>query len=246
MTGSYCQGKNCAAASAADAIFFGSRGGAELTADQVRKKSGMSCVPGVNSPSGGLTIAAVEDVAAEYGVDVDYGRAANSFYRRWLESEGRSRLGTYYGGIILGNYSRIPDPWRAKGSTFRGGHSAFCHDYREDMPDSHFGVIQPTVSWHDPLRPRPIRIPWDVVVGYWQQPGSDLRGFAGWVKIPPPAGAVYASPMTDRTRVRYKTAAVHSSRTTGAASTTRIIKPHGKLVEIAMYAKSESYKGSTE
>jgi len=244
MTGSACQGRNCACASAAMAIYFGTRGAARMTADDVRHASGISCIPGRDTPSGGITVSAVVKVAASKGVTIDYGRANNSYYRRWNSTEFKARLGTYDGAVVLGMYSEVPSPWRAHGSTFQGGHSLFAHDYREDMADSHYKQVQPTVCWHDPLRPRPIRVPFPVLMAY-NQNGTGLRGFAGFVKIPAIPGGTYAHPMTDRTRVRYTTAAVHDARTTGKASTTRLIRGHGKLVELAMYADGESYHGST-
>lgn len=241
MTGSACQGYNCAAASGAMAAYFGTRGSAALTADDFRRRSGMSCVPGKDSPSGGLTIAAVESVCGAYGVSIEYGRAASSYYRRWNTTEIRTRLGTFYGAVLLGMYSSVKAPWRAHGSTFQGGHSVWAHDLRDDMGDSHDHVIQETVCWHDPLRARPIRVPWNVVYAYTQT-NSQLKGFAGWVKIPTQPGATYASPMLDRTRLRYDKLAVHNARTTGAASTIRIIRDVGNpLVELAMYADGEPY-----
>ncbi len=240
MTGSACQGRNCAAASGAMAVYFGTRGHAEMDADDFRHASGVSCIPGKDTPSGGLTIFAVESVCASKGVDIEYGRASSSYYRRWNMTEIRARLGTYYGAVLLGMYSSVPAPWRAHGSTFKGGHSTWVHDYRADLPDSSTHTVQPTFCWHDPLRARPIRVP-DSVVLHYTQNDSALRGFAGFVKVPAIPGGVYASPMTDRTRVRYASAAVHSDRTTGAKSTIRVIKPRGKLVEVAMYMDGEPY-----
>ena len=243
MTGSTCQSRNCAAASAAMGAFFGTRGKEELTADDARRISGISCVPGRDTPSGGLTIAAVEDVLASVGVDIDYGRSVRG-YRRWTDTQGRTRLGTTQGGVLLGDYGEVPEPWRARGSTFRGGHSVWIHDYRDDLPDSHYDVVQETACWHDPLRARPIRVPWSVVNRYWQKPNGELRGFAGWVDIP--ALTAYASPMPDRTRTDHPTVAVHDKRTTGVDSATRIIRGDGKLVALYMYAQGEEYRGSTE
>ncbi len=39
---------------------------------------------------------------------------------------------------------------------------------------------------------------------------------------------------------------MHSSRSVGAASTLYVLKPQRRLVELAMYAKGEAYKGSNE
>ena len=243
MTGTACQGRNCAAASGAMAAYFGTRGGIVMTADEFRHRSGVSCIPGVDTPSGGLTVNAVERVLGTVGVPIDYGPGAA--LKSWSLAEIRNHLSTTFGAILLGMYSSVPSPWRAHGSTFRGGHSTWAHDLREDMAATGTATVQRTVCWHDPLRPRPIRVPESVVIAYTQTPSS-LKGFAGFVRIPALPGGTYASPMTDRTRVRFDGAAVHSTRTKGAASTLYVLKPHGRLVELAMYAKGESYQGSTE
>lgn len=239
-----CSSKNCAASTTAMDIYFGTRGAVEMTGPDVRRATGQSCVPGVNTPSGGINIPAIERVGASKGVKIDFGRASTSYYRRWNSTEVKARLGSTYGGHLMGMYSSVKAPWRAHGSTFMGGHSLFAHDLRDDLPDSHYNVVQTTVCWHDPLRRRPIRVPLSVVIAYTQT-SSPLKGFVGWVKIPTIPGGVYASPMLDRTRTRYATVAVHRARTVGTASTTRIIKPQGRLVEVAMYAPGQSYKGST-
>jgi hypothetical protein len=237
-----CESRNCAAASGATAAYFGTRGSARMTAQEFRKASGVSCVPGKDSPSGGLTISAVERVCESKGVDIEYGRASGG-YRRWSAQEIESRLSTYYGAVLLGMYRNVPAPWRAHGSTFQGGHSLWAHDLREDKPDTSAGKVQPTVCWHDPLRARPIRVPWLVVVRYTQST-SDLRGLAGFAKIPAITGGSYAKPMTDRTRtICPPTVAVHRNRTKGTGSTVRVIREDGVLVELAMYAPGESYKG---
>jgi len=246
MTGSRCQSFNCAAATGAMDVYFGTRGAVEMTADSFRNASGASCVPGKDTPSGGLSIPAIERTCAKAGVDIEFGRASSSFYRRWNTTELRSRLGTYWFGHILGDYDQVKAPWRAKGSTFGGDHSIGAHDLRNDLPDSHYGVVQETVCWHDPLRARPIRVPFSVLQAFNQKPNSAIRGFAGWVRIPILPGWRYAAPMTDRTRTRYATTAVHDERTTGSASTVRVIRGEGRLLEVAMYAPGESYKGSNQ
>lgn len=238
-----CSGKNCACASCAMAVYFGTRGNATMDASDVRHASGTSCIPGVDTPSGGITIGDVEKVCAAKGVDIDYGRAASSYYRRWTTTEIRTRLGTFYGAVLLGMYSSVKAPWRAD-TSFGGGHSLWAHDYREDSPDSHDKKVQPTVCWHDPLRKRPIRVPFSVVVAYTQTQ-SALKGFAGFVKIPALPGGHYAQPMLDRTRTAYRSVAVHDARTTGRASTVGVISGKGTLVEVAMYAEGARYKGST-
>lgn len=244
MTGTSCQGKNCAAASTAMDVHMGTRGHTILTADEVRRRSGVSCTPGVDTPSGGLAVPDIERVCRAYGVNIDFYGTSSSL-RRWNDTEIYARSSTYYSGHLLGMYANVDDPWRAKRSTFRGGHSLVIHDVRDDLPDSHYGKVQRTACWHDPLRPRSIRVPWSVVEAYTQTT-SPLTGYAGWVKVPAIPGGTYAKPMTDRTRVRYASAAVHRDRTTGRASTTRIIQPEGRLVEIAMYATGQEYRGSTE
>ncbi len=241
MTGTACQGRNCAAATAAADIYFGTRGRSVKTADEVRKLSGVSCVPGHDTPSGGLSVPAIERVCAMYGVSIDFG-PGSTLARRNI-TDVYVALSTYYTGHLLGMYSSVRDPWRAHGSTFQGGHSVMAHDVRDDLPDSHYGKVQRTACWHDPLRPRPIRVPWSVIERYTQS-DTPLRGFAGFVKVDPPAGATYATPMTDRTRTAFPSVAVHKDRTTGKASTVRIIRPEGKLVELALYAPGQEYKGS--
>ena len=159
-----CSGKNCACASTAMDIYFGTRGGVQMTADDVRRASGQSCIPGVSTPSGGINIPAIERVCASKGIDIEFGRASLSYYRRWNSTEVKARLGTFYGGHLMGMYSSVKAPWRAHGSTFTGGHSVFAHDLREDLADSHYDKVQPTVCWHDPLRARPIRVPVSVVI----------------------------------------------------------------------------------
>jgi hypothetical protein len=234
-----CSSKDCACATTAMGIYFGTRGSAVMTAHDVRHFSGISCVPGVDTPSGGINIPAIERVYAMKGADIDFGN-----YKRWSSAEVKSRLSSIYGGHLMGMYSSVKAPWRAHGSTFQGGHSLWAHDLREDLPDSHDDKVQATVCWHDPLRPRPIRVPLAVVIAYTQT-SSALKGYVGWVRIPAVPGGVYAHPMTDRTRTAYPTVAVHQARTTGAASTVRVIRGEGKLVEVAMYAPGAKYKGST-
>ena len=172
-----CDSKNCACASTAMDIYFGTRGAVVMTAAEVRKASGQSCVSGVHTPSGGINIPAIERVCASKGVDIDFGRASVSYYRRWNSTEVKGRLSTYWGGHLMGMYSSVKAPWRVHGSTFTGGHSLFAHDLREDLPDSHYDKVQATVCWHDPLRARPIRVPLSVVIAYTQT-SSPLKGFA--------------------------------------------------------------------
>lgn len=180
-----CDGRNCAAATCAMEIYAGTGGKVQLTSDQVRSRSGVSCIPGAHSPSGGLYISDVIRVAGLYGVRVDFGQGAGDIppYRRWPASEARARLSGPYGMHVLGDYDQIPAPYRAPGSTFRGDHSAYAHDYRDDA----------TVCWHDPLRSAPIRMPLAVLLKYWQKPGSPVKGLAGFTRLPetPPTYRVH-------------------------------------------------------
>ena len=239
LTGSACQGRNCACASGAMGLFFATRGGKQLTADQFRRATGKSCVPGVSTPSGGITINDVERVFRANGVKIDY-RGGTPYLKRWTVSQGQVKLSSAYGAVFLGDYDQLPWPWRAS-TTFRGDHSVWVHDYRVDKGDSHYGRIGPTVCWHDPLRGKPIRIPWLAAVKYWQKVGSPVRGFAGFVRIPLPSGASYATPFLDRTRTRNASTNVHSTRTSSASTVTRRITPKGRLVQLSMYAKGEPY-----
>ncbi len=237
-----CSGFDCACATTAIDIYFGTRGAVVMDHADVRIASHVSCVPRKDTPSGGLDVSAIEDVCKSKGVDIDF-RGRTTSLRRWTSTEVGTRLGTFWSGHLLGMYSSVPQPWRAD-TSFRGGHSVFAHDLREDKSDSHFGKVQATVCWHDPLRKRPIRVPWSVVEHYTQA-DTPFRGFAGWVRIPLPDGWTYAKPMLDRTRTDFPTVAVHRDRTKGEASTTRIIRGVGTLVELAVYAEGESYKGET-
>lgn len=157
------------------AVYFATGGRVQLTSDQVRTLSGVSCVPGVHSASGGLFIGDVIRVADRYRVVIDYG-ATESGYIRWPAPEAALRLGDRWCGIFLGDYDALITPsrdWRAPGSRFFGDHSAFAHDYRAG---------DKTVCWHDPLRTAPIRLPMSVLLAYWQKSTSPVRGFAGWVR----------------------------------------------------------------
>lgn len=185
MTGSACQGRNCAAASGAMAVYQGSGGRVQLTADRFRADSHVSCIPGNATPSGGLFISNVIDVAHQHGVAIDYGRTAGG-YTRWPSSVAKSRLSTGWGGVFLGDYDQVRAPYRAPSSGFLGDHSAFAHDYRTDLPayaNPTAGPV-PTVCWHDPLRKAPIRLPLTQLLRYWQKPGSPVKGLAGFVRIP--------------------------------------------------------------
>lgn len=165
-----CDGRNCAAASGAMAVWFGTGGRVRLTSDQFRSLSGVSCEPGVHSQSGGLFISDVIRVADRYGVAIDYG--GNDWgYTRWAAPEAALRLGTRWVGIFLGDYDQLSRAERAPNSSFLGDHSALAHDFDGT-----------TVCWHDPLRTAPIRLAIGSLLRYWQKPTSPVRGFAGWVR----------------------------------------------------------------
>lgn len=165
-----CDGRNCACASGAMAVAFGSGGKHTPTSDEFRQRSGQSCIPGVHSPSGGLFISDVERTAATYGVEIDYGPG---FYR-WTATQQKTRLKMYQGMVCLGDYDQIPS-WLDEQPGFNGDHSVFIHDYR---------ISDDTVCWHDPLGDRGRRVKWDVVVAYNHKPNSPVRGLAGFIKLP--------------------------------------------------------------
>jgi hypothetical protein len=172
MTGSACGPYNCAASSGAMAVAFGSAGKHQPTSDEFRAKSGASCVPGVDTPSGGLNIVHVEQTAAKYGVTVDYGRDGGGL-RRWTSLELRDWC-TDDGAVVLGDYDQIPASIDAQPG-FAGDHSVWVHDYR---------ASDDTACWHDPLARGPIRVKWSIVAKYNQKAGSPVKGLAGFVRIP--------------------------------------------------------------
>lgn len=155
-------------------VAYGSGGKKQPTSDQFRARSGVSCVPGAHSPSGGLYISDVERTAASYGVKIDYGRNRFGQLRRWTSTEIRTRLKTHlYGAVLLGDYDQLPASLDEQPS-FRGDHSGWIHDYR---------ASDDTVCWHDPLGDKPKRAQLVHLLRYNQKPGSEVRGFVGWVKI---------------------------------------------------------------
>lgn len=179
LTGSTCGGRNCAACSGA--MGLAAAGGPELTGDQFRKESGVSCAPGAHSPSGGLYISDVERVFKKHGKSIDYGEpTASGAPVPWTAAQGAAKLRTGHGMVCLGDYDGLPARYRAPGSSFLGDHSAWAHDLRADG----------TVCWHDPLRKTRVRIPWSAVVAYWQKRGSAVRGLAGFVKLAIPPAVV--------------------------------------------------------
>jgi hypothetical protein len=169
-----CDGKNCACASGATAVAFGSGGEHQPTSDQFRARSGVSCIPGRHSASGGLFISDVERTAAIYGVTIDYGREPGGGLKRWTATEQKARLkGGLFGMVCLGDYDQLP-AWLDEQPGFHGDHSTFVHNYR---------ASDDTVCWHDPLGKATRRVKWSVVVAYNQKPGSPVKGLAGFVRI---------------------------------------------------------------
>lgn len=174
LTGTPCAPFNCAAASGAMGLAFGSGNKDIVSADAFRAQADVSCVPGVHSNSGGLFISDVERVFALHKVNIDYGRDENGLPRRWAPSTLSQRLAMSQGAVVLGDYDALPVKYRAS-ATFLGDHSAWVHDYRPaDL----------IVCWHDPLRHAPMRIPISAVISYWQKATSPIRGYAGFVKAP--------------------------------------------------------------
>jgi hypothetical protein len=170
------------------AVYAGTGGTTKLTADQFRARSGQSCVPGADTPSGGLFISDVIRVADLFNVHLDYGQPIP--YTRWTMVALTSRLAGAYGAVLLGDYDQVPNPYRQPGSTFMGDHSVYVHDYEDD---------DQTVCWHDPLRTAPIRVPLNVVQHYWLKPTSAVRGYAGFVRLPvaPVRYRIHLTPYAD-------------------------------------------------
>lgn len=155
-------------------IAYGSRGDPLLTADQVRTQSGVSCVPGVHSPSGGLFISDIERVCYANDVTIDFGRNVNGGQpKRWTWNEGLAKLQDGLWMHVLGDYDQL-GTWSAQPS-FKGDHSSGVH-IRTNQKAL-------TCCFHDPLRAKPINLPLSVLLDYWQKPGSVVRGYAGWVHI---------------------------------------------------------------
>jgi hypothetical protein len=165
-----CDGRNCACASGATAVAFGSGGIHTPSADQFRTKSGKSCVPGVDTNSGGLTIQAVEATAKLYGIDIDYGEVEGGV-TRWTFATIKSRITKGEGAVLLGDYDQIPAEIDEQPG-FNGDHSVFIHDGNAT-----------DVCWHDPLGDKPRRVKWSVAEKYNQKPGSPTQGLAGFVQI---------------------------------------------------------------
>ncbi|HEY6568597.1 MAG TPA: hypothetical protein VI341_13860 [Actinomycetota bacterium] len=155
------------------AVAYGTSGQKQPTSDQFRARSGVSCFPGAHSPSGGLYISDVERTCASYGVKIDYGRDHGRI-TRWTPTQIRTRLRTHlYGAVLLGDYDQLPASIDEQPS-FRGDHSGWIHDYR---------ASDDTVCWHDPLADKPKRVRLIAMLRYNQKPGSEVRGYVGWVKL---------------------------------------------------------------
>lgn len=170
-----CGGRNCAAASTAMGIAFGTRYAVEISSDRVRKLSGRSCTPQDppdehHSRSGGLYISDVVKVAAKFHVAIDYHFDANDVARAWTVDDARMRLDDLgEGGIFLGHYGALPKKYRV--GTFIGDHSTWAHGYRRS---------DRTVGFHDPLHRAAIRLPFDALMDYWQ--AGPLVRLAGFVR----------------------------------------------------------------
>ena len=162
---SACDGRNCACASGAMAVAFGSSGKQTPTSDEFRTRSGRSCVPGVHSPSGGLFTSDVATTAATYGVDIEYGstRRSHASLVSWCKANG---------AVVLGDYDQLPLALRVQ-DRFEGDHSVWVHDFRDD-----------TFCWHDPLDTKPQRVRSSIVSRYNQKAGSPTKGLQGWTIVP--------------------------------------------------------------
>lgn len=173
LTGTPCAPYNCAAASGAMGVAFGSGFEDRISADAFRAQSGVDCRPGGHSASGGLFVSDVERVFALHHIAIDYGRVNDDAPpMRWPPSTLATRLRLdREGAVVLGDYDALPAGYRAS-ATFKGNHSAWVHDY----------AVDGTVCWHDPLRKARVRIPISAVLAYWQKPLSAVRGLAGFVK----------------------------------------------------------------
>ena len=171
-TGTPCAPFNCAAASGAMGLAFGSGNRHIVSADAFRAQADVSCVPGVHSASGGLFISDVERVFALHAIAIDYGRGGDGQPNRWSPPTLALKLTQGNGAVVLGDYDALPLKYRAS-ATFKGDHSAWTHDFR---------IGDGTVCWHDPLRGKPVHIPMSAVLSYWQKAGSPVQGLAGFVK----------------------------------------------------------------
>lgn len=153
----------------------------ELDHADVRRLSGISCVPGRDTRSGGLTIDAVERVARLHGVAIDFGRTPDSpGVRRWPEAEVRRRLAGDFACTALGDYGSLPVSERAR--DFTGDHS---------MVGRNLDEARNIVRVGDPLRGAWVWMAWPV---FWRYvttfanatyPGA-LAGFVRMAAVVPP------------------------------------------------------------
>lgn len=159
-----CSPFDCACGSCGMSVAFA--GGPQLTHDQVRTESGVSCVPGIDTISGGLRIADVERVAKAHGVFVDYGRKADGTYTSWTRDALRQRLVAGHGAILLGDCQDAPvNP--TVGVVL---HSAFVHGLDANG----------RTHWHDPRLSQAYWITLADVITYWESFNGSVR-YAGFV-----------------------------------------------------------------
>jgi hypothetical protein len=139
-----------------------------LSADRVRTLSGVSCIPGVDTISGGLRSTDTYWVAKSFGVELNYG-GGHGAVADWPVSALEYRLRIGQGCIVLGDCQEAP----TNPSYNVIYHSAFVHGFRV------YGGVEQT-HWHDP---RNSTATWQSVAGvirYWQGMEHGLR-FAGFV-----------------------------------------------------------------
>jgi hypothetical protein len=173
LTGSRCAGRNCAAATVAMIVAYGTNYAIRPTSDGIRSLSGASCVPGVHSPSGGLFISDDIRCARHYGVSQNWNLDVNGQAHAWPSEELARRCGPglYEAAQVLGRYGSLPSTLRI--GTFTGMHSMKVHNYH---------VGDDTFCVHDPLRKRPIRMKRKYVLAYWF--GGSPKGLAGFTPWP--------------------------------------------------------------
>lgn len=226
--GGSCDSKNCAAATAAVDIFRAT--GIRLTADQVRAESGVSCVPGRDTPSGGLRIGDVERVVAKHGGNIDFGWVDGVGYTRWAPSTLALRAAEGWGAHLLIDYGYLRWPWRAD-TSFTGDHSTYAHDYH---------ASDATYCWHDPLRPTGIRIPAAELIRAWWPSGGPLRGYAGMVRERVP---VAISEGGSNVAIRYAAISETGNRLALTKGQALYDKPGGKAVTHLSTSRSVPHVG---
>jgi hypothetical protein len=149
---------------------YATNGRIQLSAANVRTESGISCIAGTDTRSGGLRAVDVQRVAAAHGVTIDYGPGGLA---NWPSDELYRRLSSNHAAIVLGDAQDAPvNP--TFGVVY---HSALVHGLRA-------GVQGRETHWHDPRLSQ----------GYWVQLGAvdkyqtSMEGvrFAGFVALPLP------------------------------------------------------------